>query len=167
MSKDLIKKEFRGYLNLSNKDKEKYISLSYKIQESAITGIENYFSPATNGQEVINILLEQFRDLACSLSIDYMLSDNIAETSAAIVCGRMVIYKSAMSLVEAIKDKNPEEISNNILKKDNTEGEQYETEFLNYIRGFAKYWSSKIDENDLETTDDLSVIKYLLENYNA
>ena len=141
--KKLLMNEMKRYKELSLEEKETYVQETYALQKEVENIFRDFFG---SEQEIADEYIEQLREQSATYNMGI---DDIH----AVPCSRKIVYESAKSITKVLHDKNPKDIAqtykkqkiSNNKKKDSA---SKDSEFLQYLRGYSKYWSNIIDENE-------------------
>ena len=150
----MITQEIKKYKQLTLDEKEQYVKESYEIQAKVESELKLAFG--NDNLDVAEIYIEQFRDYA-------QLPVVKLKDLTAIPCSRKVAYDVIKNTLPAIIDAN-EVVSStrkNIkIRNKKRDKKNKDTEFMNFMRSYGKYWSKYIDENEGNCeTGDLEWVK--------
>lgn len=161
MSTLIIKGELKTFSGLTGKKQQDYIATANKKQAEIESNIDKHF---VNNPYAANIIKEQLRELAAKTAIDYVVESKAKADDNLAYCAKSITYGNAELLVQSLDAQDIAEIGKKVLDKrqenlDKTDKEIAPSEFMQYVRGYAKHWNKRtLDENEccgIVTTVDL------------
>ena len=143
ISKDRLKLEIAEYSSLSTAEKQAYKEEVQQLEGNIYEFINGFLE-----EESAAIFEEQIRDMVYVSVITAGGKDIINATT----CAKKITYTTFNTAIEFATNNTSVDFKNGIVSTYHANQEQRDnaiksSDFIKYVRGYGKYWRSKIDEN--------------------
>lgn len=165
MSTALMRKEIKTFKLLNKKQKAEYVDNVLKMEQNVLSDIENILSDNPYAKSIV---LQHLHERNIMVRATYEYSERIIGQDPELsvnYCAKNIVYKTFYAVMPTIKEKNPQELANNIIENWNTTHDiPVNEEMLSYFRGYVKYLTKNNGLNIEENNNDISVPEFD-ENY--
>lgn len=159
MSKQTLQEAIKKYKSLSLEQKERFVKETASLVISVEDYIDEYFADDPLARELYK---EQLRDMAQADQITVQ-DDSLAH----VPCAKNITYELFNRAFSAnISSKKPEDLARKAKtlwakRQSKRDKDMSNSEFMQYVRGYSKYWHNDIDENNCE--EEIGDIDWIIE----